>query len=336
MKSETLTRLISLTVITLLVSACASMQPISNYARTGDTVMISLGGTESNALVPVLKKENLTITITDSVSNSYPVKIRRVFRVYSDPTSGYSYRSASMMQPSAPNLDVYVDAHQGQWMAVIDLVDPATDTPWPLATGPAQLSVSSPEIQNWVDHSGYGWAWTNGNLDNIPVEILAGTGSSNPMNYLGPMSNDPMASLEPQPQVEVTVSGTPLADIGGGSLEILYTNADSGQNAAPSVTATTPDPNIQLASSREPQGDGTTLLRILITNPHGFMQTDHQAGLAAGKSMLRSLRFNLVWEPNAVVNDANWQNSIQLVNSEFVDVDGNTLPGLTPVLTKVR
>lgn len=336
MKGETVTRAVLLAAIALLMSACASMQPLSNYARTGDTVMISLGGTDSNARVPVLKKENLTITITDASDTSYPVKVRRLFRVYSDPTGGYSYRSASLMDPSPSNLDVYVDAYQGQWMAVIDLVDPATDTPWPLAIGTAQLSVSSPEIQNWVDYSGYGYTWANGDLDNVPVEIIAGAGSPNPLNYMDVMNNYSLASLEPQPQVEVTVSGTPPADIGGGSLEIRYTDADFKANAPPVVTMTTPDPNIQLASSREPQGDGTTMLRILIMNPHGFMQSDYQAGLVAGKSLLRSLRFNLVWEPNAVVNDTNWQNSIQLVNSEFVDVDGNLLPELAPVLTKVR
>jgi len=44
-------------LITAFFSGCASMQSMSSYARTGDTVSIALGGTEeSNALVEVLKK----------------------------------------------------------------------------------------------------------------------------------------------------------------------------------------------------------------------------------------------------------------------------------------
>jgi hypothetical protein len=61
--------LIYLTLL-LLVSGCTSMQPISNYARTGDTVMIAIGGSGKHVTKPILEKEDVTITITDSSSNT--------------------------------------------------------------------------------------------------------------------------------------------------------------------------------------------------------------------------------------------------------------------------
>ena len=87
-------RLFGLIGFTLLaVFGCASQQPLSHYARSGDTVAVSLGGTDSNALASVLKKENITVTLTDAANSVHPLKVRNVFRVYSDRTSRYDYRS---------------------------------------------------------------------------------------------------------------------------------------------------------------------------------------------------------------------------------------------------
>ena len=77
-------------------SGCTSMQSMSSYARTGDTVTIALAGTEdTNALVDILKKEDINITITDSASNTYPVKLRHLFRLYPDNSSRYIFDTKS-------------------------------------------------------------------------------------------------------------------------------------------------------------------------------------------------------------------------------------------------
>jgi hypothetical protein len=223
-------------------------------------------------------------------------------------------------------------------MAVLDLVDPADDSPLPLAVGYAHLTVSSPDVQNWVDYPGYGWPWTNGNLDSVPIEILAGTGAPNPMNYLGPVTTAPLDSLEPNPQVEVTASGAAATEIGGGSFVFRIANADfGGPPGKPRPVLTVPDSNIQLLSHRIDQGDGTSLITVVIINPHGFNTDDSKTGLVAGKSLRRSLRFSLVWSAqNTTVNDANWQDSLQLVNGDYFDVEGNSIPALAPTLVKVR
>ena len=320
-------------------SGCASRQSIANYARSGDTVVLSLGGTDSNALVSVLKKRNITVTITDSANVTYTATLRNVFRLYSDPTSGYNFRSAS----TGLFYDNYVTPNQGLWMAVIDLVDPVTGNPLTLAVGMATVSITSPDLKPWVDYSGSGWSWTNGNLSNIPLEILAGAGSSNPMNYLTPLSIAPLDSLTPEPQVEVTVTGTPSRPVGGGSFVFRLVKVDFagsyGTQALPRVVTTSSDPNVQLAWNRIDQGNGDVLLKVIITNPHGFNVDNSKTNLISGNSLLRSLRFNIVWDGlynTSPITDANWQNSLQLVSGEYIDLDGNVLPELTPSLSKVN
>lgn len=321
-----------------LAGGCSSQQPISNYARAGETVVLSLGGTDSNATVSVLKRQNVTVTITDSASVTHTAKLRNLFRVYSDPTSGYDFRSPTTNM----YWDSYVTPHQGLWMAVVDLVD-SSGNPLPLAPGAATFNVSSPDLTQWVDYPGWGWPWTNGNLSSIPISILAGSGAVNPMNYLTPLSYAPLDSLTANSQVEVTSSGTPSQTIGGASFVFSYVNAhfasSHGNASLPRVVVASPDRNVQLAWNRIDQGNGTTLLRVIISNPHGFNASNSKSGLVGGKSLLRSLRFSIIWDGNVIatsITDANWTNSIQLVSGEYIDLNGNVMPELSPVLAKVN
>ena len=327
--------------LVLLTVGCASQQPISNYARTGDTVMISLGGTDTNALAPVVRKENVTASITDSANNAYPVKVRNVFRVFSDPTSKYSYSSPKNVNPNEAEWEEWVPPNMGLWMAVIDLQDPITGQFPPLAAGQGRLSVASPELTPWIDYPGWGWTWPNGNLSAIPLEILPGTGSPNPMNYMQPVTHSPLNSLEPNPHIEVAarVPGGYATIVGGGTFVFSYVTADFGAAVGrrPRVTTTSDDQNVQLVSSYADQADGTTLLTVLIANPHGFNPDNTKLALARGRSLLRSLRFEIMWrDPAKAIGDQNWQSSIQLISGQYVDLDGNPLPEVVPVLAKVR
>lgn len=319
-----------------ILGGCASMQPLSSYARSGDTVMIALGGTESNALVPVLRKENLSVSITDSLGNTYPVKVRYLYKVYSDQASAYSYRASQA--DNSGNWEGFVDPYQGQWLAILDLVDPVSGAPLILAEGSATLSVSSPEIDNAYYYTAFGsqFPWSNGDLSSIPIEILPGAGQSNPLNYQTPITYDPMKILEPIPEVRVSLQGTPPSALGGG--EFVFTYADGDFTRAPRVIPSTPDPHVQIAFSRNDLGNGTVVLRVLVMNPNGF-QTGNQRtnGLMNGKSQLRSLDFGIVWDPeNTGITDANWQNSLQLQSAKYIDLAGDEVIGLTAGLEKVR
>lgn len=325
----------------LIISGCSSMQPLASYARSGDTITIALGGTTSNALVPVLKKENLFVSIKDSAGNTFPVKVRNLFRIFSDPTSAYDFRSPQ--SPGAVSFsESQVPPHQGEWMAVLDLVDPATNVAPPLQPGAATLAVSSTEILNWVDPTGYGWTWTNGNLSSIPLEILSGAGSKNPLNFMSTISQYPLSSLEPQPQIEVSPSSIPSTVVGGAEIIFSYSPGNFPEGT-PRPVATSPDPNVQLASQTTNQADGTALLKVMITNPHGFNTDNNKVDLNGnnkildGHSLLRSLNFNIVWDKtNTIVTDSNWQSYIGVVSGKYVDLNGNSLIELAPKLTKVR
>ena len=326
-------------ILGVVLGGCASMQPLSSYARSGDTVTLSLGGTESNALVPVLKKENIAVSITDSAGITYPVKLRNVMRVYADPTSYYEYDN---LKPefSGSNYSAYPYPHQGLWLAVIDLVDPLNNQPHPLATGPARLGVSSPDIRNRVDYTGWGWGWTNGDLGNIPIEILAGSGSRNPLNTLGPVQFAPLDKLEAAEQIEIRGAGLPGGVIGGASFLIQYANASF--NHPPRLATTTPDPNVQLAWSRTDQGDGTSVIAATLVNPHGFTATNDRVGIVddavnSGKSLFDDLRFSVFWDDAAVsIDAANLHNHIDLVSALFFDVNGQAMPGMSVTVEKVK
>lgn len=312
--------------VLLLVSGCTSMQTMSNYARSGDTVTIAIGGSENHVKVPILKQEDLTVTITDAANVVHPVKVRYVFRVYPDPTSRYMHPLWGVIN------------NEYQWMAIVDLVDPATDNPLPLAAGPAIIALDSVNIQT---HKLFGVPTVNGEIDSVDIEILAGTGSSNPLNYMQAINKNAMYFAIPGPQVEVKPSRQVLKAEGlivsGG--EFVFSYVDSSFERDLMAVPTTSDRYTQIAANRISQGDGTSLLKVIITNPNGFVASDSIQPLGR-ISPFNGLSFSLFWWPldgqPETVTDANWQDHIQLVSGKYVDRNGDLIPDLSPVLTKVR
>lgn len=308
--------------VALFGAGCSSIQPLPNFARTGDTVSIAVRQMEPR----FIKKEQAAVTVTDAAQVSYPVRLRHLFRVYSDPTSAYSIRSARKAgwpMGSEP-LEIYSNPYQGQWIAVVDLADPISGAAPPLTAGAAKLVFSSPTTSN-VSSS---------------LEILPGTGSPNPLHGSYALSMySPMATLEPMPHVQVSFSGTPAGVLGGGSFTFQYTTADFGAAyTSPWVITTSPDPNIQLISRRQDTGNGISTISVTVLNPHGFKPDNNTyTGLADQMSLLRDLRFAIAWDKSLTnITDANWQGSLQLLSSEIFDLDGNPVTGLTTNVQKVR
>lgn len=344
-----LPRIILLGLTIAFFSGCSSMQSMSSYARTGDTVTISLGGSEEHhALVEILKKEDISVTITDSSLNTYPVTLRHLFRVYPDHSSTYVFNTNKV--GGGNTIDAYAPPLLGQWMATVDLIDPDTSLLPPLVEGAATISVSSPTQldQNFLyTTAGSQWSWTNGNLASIAIEILPGAGTPNNLNYLGPISHDPMVDLEPLPQIIISPSAAPASNIAGGSFTFIYTAADFAGGLV--VVPANHDPNVQLASNITDLGDGTKQLDVMLLNPKGFLNNNNRTDgdfieyLGAGDAMgigkmspLRSIRFNIVFKDAAIANSANWQNSINMVSGSYIDLQGDTVTDITPVLSKVR
>jgi hypothetical protein len=305
------------------VSGCAALQPLSNYARTGDTVAVALSQTEPNVTI---RTEQTTATLTDAANVNRPVRVRHVFRVYSDPTSAYSRRSVMKSGWDSSNvpMETYSNPYQGQWVAIVDLVDPTTGAAPAFATGTAKLVVN----------------WPSGASNQNDLEILPGTGQSNPLhgNYFF-YNYDPIGTLEQMPQVQVTFSGTASAPLGGASLTFTYNTANfGGSHTAPWVTIISPDPNIQLYSSRRDLGNGNTELKATVLNPYGFKtDNDFYSGIAEQMSLRRDLRLTVAWDKSLNnITDANWQGSLQLTGYQLFDLNGSAVSGFTPVLTKLR
>lgn len=337
-------RLVLVGLVIAFLSGCAGMQAMSSYARTGDTVSVALGGTEdSNALVEILKKEDIAITITDAASVTHTVTLRKLFRVYPDHSTEYMYESGSA--GGGNTMSAYTPPMLGQWVAVIDLLDPATQATPSIAVGPATLAATSvAQIDPLVLYSGNGWTWENGNLGSVQIEIIAGVGSPNTLNYVQPMSWDPMKTIEPLPQIIVTPSVVPVVQLGGGSFTFVYDQAAFSTKVK--AVPANHDPNVQLMSTSTDLGDGTTELKVMILNPKGFLTTNRsQVGVGeidlGGSSPFRSARFNLIWRPSkgsvaSTVTDANWRTTIAMTDGQYIDLAGNIVTGVTPVMKKTR
>lgn len=333
-------RLYIIVLVLLVIQGCVGTQSMSSYARTGDTVTISLGGTEdNNALVEILKKEDIVVTITDSESNTYPVKLRHLARLYPDHTSTYTFNTKRQYGSQ----DTYIPVLLGQWFATIDLVDPSdTSIKHPLALGSATISASSPaQLTSGVYYGGPTWTFTNGDLGSIDVEILPGEGTPHDLNYMSTVSYDPISALEPLPQIIVTPSTPPADTIAGGSFSFEYMQVDfSGGLIAVQANH---DPNVQLISKHETLGNGLKRLDVMFLNPKGFVNHNDRMepapdSIGIGKaSPLRSARFALVFKKGAVANDdLNWQNSITMVEGNYIDLNGDDVIGVFPEMNKVR
>lgn len=322
----------------LVTQGCVGTQSMSSYARTGDTVTISLGGTEdNNALVEILKKEDIDVTITDSDSNTYPVYLRHLARVYPDHTSTYIFNTVN----HTGSQDTFTPPLLGQWFAIIDLVDPDDrSVKHPLSFGPATISVSSPTQLD--PNVYYLFAWTNGNLGSIDVEILPGEGTPHDLNYMSAATYHPITDLEPLPQIIVTPSAPPADTIAGGNFSFEYTETDF--NGGLIAVQANHDPNVQLTSKHTTLGNGLKRLDVFLLNPKGFVNHNNRmekspSSIGIGKaSPLRSVRFALVFKGDAIANnDLNWQDSITMVEgSSYIDLDGYDVMDVLPELKKVR
>jgi len=318
-------------------TGCASWQAMSSYARTGDTVTIALGSTdEGNALVEILKKEDISVSITDANSNTYPIKLRKLFRTYADNTSRFIVGTNQIDNALQYDWESYHAPLTGQWMAIIDLVDPDTGSLPLLAAGSATISVTSADqLIPFVPIGPYSFAWSDGNLSSIAIEILPGEGVINDLK-MSAITFDPVTALEPLSQILVKPNGIPSVELAGGSFKFIYnaTNFDFGVKAVPFSH----DPNVQISSSVTDLENGTKQLHVLIMNPKGF-KTDNLRGSQLGigeKSPFRSIRISLVWKGGATVTDANWQNFIQMAEGQYIDIAGNSVDEITPIMDKIR
>lgn len=152
--------LIFVILITLLGGyGCTGLNPLPNAARSGDTIALAVGS-------PVgMTRANTTATFT-SDSDGIPVditpNIRAIFKLYADKTS-------NVYEDGSNTASLVESAGHEQWVTVV-----ALDLPT-LPVGPGVVKFTTTATYPPIDS----------HINNVPIplEILAGEGSSNSFPY---------------------------------------------------------------------------------------------------------------------------------------------------------
>lgn len=324
-------------LITCLIATGCSTVPLPKYAKPGDFVTVPVGGSKTVGNSNYLRRSDLEVTVTDNQGQIFPAVVSQLFRVYADPSSRYSLLSMDADSYLFTNNVSY--ANEGQWM--LQFVMPSTNSfsQTPVA-GPAQISVTSTEVNPDPDPKkrliNLDARPLNEDLNALPFEILEGTGDNIVSEVYG------MGHL----QIGATILATPddetslLNNVGGAVFVYEYTTDSFIDEGLPYAVKTSPDQHLQLATSRKDLGGNITQLTAIVINPYGFYD---DASWVPGTSYYDALHVAFSWDTgvyngNDIVDDSNWQSHISLVaeKSYYIDLDGNPIPNVTPVLSKVR
>jgi len=318
----------------LIATGCSSI-PLPKYAKPNDFVTLPLGGTKTVANSNYLKRTDLEVTVTDSLGQTFPAVVLRLYRVFADPSSRY----ALAINDPGSELNGVVYANEGQWM--LQFVMPSTNSlsqsPEP---GPATIAVVSTEVNPDPDPKKRLFNTDvkpfNEDLSAIPFEILPGTGGTVISEIRGGQYLTTSATILAQPDEETAL----LNNVGGAVYVFQYTTDSYIDAGLPYAVKTSPDQNIQLSTSRKDLGGNLTELTAIVINPNGFYD---DAAWAPGRSYYDGLYVALSWDTvvyagNDIVDDTNWQSHVTLVptKSYYIDLNGNIIPNVSPVLSKVR
>lgn len=330
-------------LLTLSTVGCVGQQAFTKMARSGDTVTLALGGSPSHEINGHVNKNNMVVTITDSANNTYDVTLRYLLKLYPDPSSRYNYHATYDTSIVPPYLSrEYIDPNQGEWVAVVDLTDPGTGTPLPLAQGAAKIHVMTPDL---VDSRPYrNFPATDGNLANIPIEILPNTGSPHPFNN---WYGDPI-DLEPLPQMVISFDNSaitlPYPDnitkIGAIEFKLMYNMAYFNNNAYPPMILAYINEQRISVSYRLNAIEGYYKLMILPQNVGAGILANN-AGVDYLKTKIKDIKVVVAWDPSFLNNSITAENYEQVFQiSDYKVVDNNGLPlndgSGNPLITLVK
>lgn len=312
--------LVMLVVTTVWISGCVQTKTTPGYARAGDHVVIGLGGAVRNAGgTAALKASDLTITLTDHNSQQFLLEPRYIFKSYVDHSARVNTFSFDGTNDQA-GLSGMVP-YDGGWFVVAPLTYPAQyGNPLPLAVGAATISVTSPKLVNTANS-------VEGNLNAIPIEIIAGT-SPEDVNFVRQFfsyANSP-ASFVVRPNSLVGIN-----DVGGAFLAIEYSDDSFFKNGVmPVVVPSDHNPYVQTNYNIVPNGDGTGTIYVTLVNPAGFKTL---ATADPNSSRLSDLTVRLNYFSSGTPAQAKTKFSINTLDSYYIDLNGNTMGSMYPVLT---
>lgn len=300
-----------LMVLSLSVSGCIGFQPFPLAARPGDTIGLALGGSPQHETTggQEITKDDVDITIEQDIDNSgtidadeiFNVKKRILFRLYPDPVS------------NAANFSVLYSQPVGEWIAIVNLADPVSGNPLPLIAGQATMRVSTTKLQNL--YTSYG---LEGDLNNIPIEILPDIGEKHTFNN-NQYSN--IQDMKPLPHMAISFTGT--TNFAAAELDIDYDEtAFNDPSSAIRVIQNINKPDVILNYRKyDENGDGKIKIMLYTNN---------------GTSSPNGMKCFIVWNPgylmSTVVDDGTPDESgdtFKVTNAKFYDENGAEVTGIS-------
>ncbi len=300
MKNQGIRFIGGLLICMFALGGCQSDVTLSKAARRGDTLVVSLGnadpnGEYSNLNSELIREPDVTAEVLDSGWATHPVKVRHVFRVYGDPTA--------------------VDAKargRGQWMAVVDLVNPTGSGKPNLAIGEAALILKSPAFNE---------------PQVVHTEIIAGDGSPHPFisqNEPVELGWDKLALVRPAKQALVSINGTlpPGVRLAGAQYHFSIPDVHTTdalfnrlEAATPAKLATDRQIHFEFSRTERDAPVGTDVV-VVITSNEGVEQAD-----------LPAFNFAMFSDINAIAsNPTYWQQHFS--GAAYYDTQGQEIASL--------
>ncbi len=294
--SWVLTKCLSLASAIALLCACAGNQPLPNYAKTGDTISVALAGAKADTFID---KRELSASITDA-GGLHPVKVRHLLRLYADPVSDHGMSKT----------DGSISALPGQWVAVIDLIDPVTEIP-PALVGGGQAATLL-------------FTYTGADAINFTGQqliILDSVGQAHPLTFFGGTSSL-VSSLEPRPHLFVGIDSEPAESLAAAHYRFSCEISEPACPSSLSVARISQHPNVQLIQrGYDDAENGVRVLEIYLLNPQGFID--------ATTGSTDDIPFAITWPLGDGVSSANWASVIS-VEASFFDIDGAMTDSVSP------
>tara|TARA_R110002072_G_scaffold207524_6_gene365084 strand:+ start:227 stop:1183 length:957 start_codon:yes stop_codon:yes gene_type:complete len=299
-------------LIALLGIGCVQTKPVPSYARPGDTIVLGLGGIHRNAnsnqnIVP----GDLTIVLTDDADENFTLSVVNVFKVFPGYASRLNVASLEGVVAGGLNLQAF----DGGWFAIVRLTEGGN--PIDAVEGPATISITSSKLVNTNLSAGL---VGEGDLTDIPIEILAGDSAVDPdyeQQFAAYAMSGNLVSVAPQDLGSID-------SVGGANLVVNYSGAQPPLELL--VVPSGHNPYVQLSYKVLDNGDGSGSIRATVINPSGFttaaLQTPRQA-------LLADLQLLFVPINNATTTIAY---AVDTAESYYFDLDGDTIQALDPEL----
>ncbi len=316
---------VGLALVVAMLASCVHTTPTPRSAKTGESILISFGAIYRDSDPSIaLTPQDISVVLTDALSVPHTLLVESIFRAYPDHLSSISSGAATNLQ--SPFFKEY--PFDGGWFAVVSLTD-ASHIALNIAPGAATIAVTVPGVQ--TQGSTY-----EGDLANLPLEVLDGIGTFDP-DYVQQFS----FYTAPSAPMRITPSGLGASDLVGAAKYVvnisninttvmspLFASGDADIYVVPD----THNPYVQMNSHLVDNQDGAGTIEIYLLNPFGF-EHNRQSNRRGANHQELKVRITLLGGENS------WSgNEVFSLDpsSSYYDIDGNPIVGATPVLGQAQ